>query len=815
MSSSFFYPLNILVSLFGYSDTAVLWSLLIFSAGLNLYLFKRNKTLKSQLQSQQKISQRQFPVGHHATVEQQKGSAATELNKSSLLELEAELDESIWLADSDQAIDDGAIANTSNAQTVQIPPIVTQVSTVLEKGTSNSDRLENRDNNVWAEKEKISTSHESTQSEQLLQENLMQNLLQSMSGWHKSLVPFLLQNIGWFIGILCFISGSVFFISYTEGFSKSVTIFYTILSYTLLLAWAGYRLRAKVAHASVSGNILMAIGLLLVPLNFSAAARLIINSIGSTQYLVAIASTLISLVTLFYAIKLISGVFNRQLLAYFSPIFFALSTIQLMVPVVHNSQNMVLLLALQTIIMSLLLLALIYYLPALLRQIFVDKKYLLLVTVGSLIYSALVSTIHITLSSPLSISLSYYAPLLMLTSGALFYMDGQLNEYKTRLSLLSYFSFIIYALSFLGIFLSLDSELSRLLTMLLGSIIYARLVWVYRSLVPLYLVVILLCLLHFDLVLSVRGGLATGSQLLISKQWFYFASLPLLGIFSAALFFLRKSEMQRAKHFILTIHLFHFIMLVSGLLGIFSLWHSTTGFFALSNSIAITLSCYYLLNSRQINAAQWLTRNVYAGYVYLLLFLPVILLLLSADAFISIDATLALITFISLSYALNSRFNFFHLSRMGKIDKLLNQEILINTSLLISILLLVLIGFGFSLSIKIAILLFILSLNSLFLSLSLYNRALFYVFMVIVSSSALIFKLYLSSSPSTGLLVISLAFVLFYFIHYLDRNRTDELELLKSDSTHQHSPEKILWFYPVNDFSPELSSIESQEIKNV
>ena len=764
MLSSLFYPLPFLFSFFTGSDSAMLWTLLFLSAGLNIYLIKRNKKLNSQLNSQlktqQPVSKFQEPVqntdndifydSHHLSSQpvpdKQAQSASKELSTSSLRELEMELDNNIWLDDpcEKQDID----------------------SEIIPQLTESVD------------------------------DSLMQNVLQSLSGWHKSLVPFLLQNIGWFIGVFSFISGSVFFISYTEGFTKTVTIFYTILSYTILLAWGGYRLKDKVAHASISGSVLMAISFLLIPLNFSAAVRLISNSLGSIQTTIAAVSIIVSLVSLYYVSKLISGVFNRQLLTYFSSIFYALSTIQLIVPVVQNSQSMLVLLLVQTIILLLLLSALIAYLPVLLKQVFVDRKYLLLFCVGSLIYSALVSTIHITLSSSMTIALSYYAPILMLISGALFYMDEQLNEYKTQNSLLSRFSFISYAVSFTAIFLSLDSELIRIVTLLLGSVLYTRLLWSHRTLIPLYLVVLILCFLHFDVLLSMPVLNVTTAY-----QWYYLLSLPLLGLFSAALILLRKSEIRRIRRFGLTSHLFHFIILASMMLSVFSLWFSTTANSALGTSIAVFVSSYYLLRSEQISAAKLLGLKIYSGYLYLLLFLPLVLVLLSPADYISIDIKMLIITMITLFYSLNSHFNFLNLYRMGRKGQQFNQELFVNSTLLVMLLLMVLVGMGFTLSIKIGLLLFILSLNCLFLSFSLYNRALFYAFIAIVSLSALVIKLYLHSSPSTGLFIISFAFVLFYLIHWLDRKRTDEIELLRSEANHKNSPDKILWCYPVNDFS--------------
>ncbi len=839
MLSSFFYLIALFSGLLSQSGSVLLWCFLIVSLGINLYLFKRNKQLKARLKRQQKKAYHNPFVSHAESRQNNRVNDSLEafsneifyddkfknkepaaasiqhlqkgIKESDLSELEAELNDSLWLNEDDIIIN-------------QPEPAVK-----IEGVKTKSIKIER----VAAESDEPKTSP-------------MHSLMQSLSGWHKSLVPFLLQNIGWFIGILCFISGSVFFISYTEGFNKSLTIFYTVLTYTLLLAWGGYRLKDKVSHAAMSGYVLMATSFLLIPLNFAAAAQLIWSSAATYQYLISIPSTLIAFGSLYFTSRLISGVFNRQLLSYFSLVFFTLSSLQLVVPWIQNSQSMIILMAVQIIILLLLLWALINYMPAVLKQIFVDRQYLLVMSVGSLIYAALVSTIHITLSSPLSIALSYYAPMVLLISAALFYIDGQLNDYKEQMSLLSRFSFISYAVSFAAIALSLNNEPIRSVTLLMGVILYARLVWLYRSLAPLYLLISLLCFLHFDVVLSDWLLIIPGITSATASQWYYLASLPLLGLFFLTLFVLRKSELQRSKCFAITTHLFHLFILASIVLSTYSQWsiaisHSVIGsgfsidvVLNLLNATAILLSCYFLLKSKQVSANELLGNKVYTTYCYILLLLPVVQILLGFQETLSIDMKLVFISMVIYLYSINSHFNFmsfyteksdcFDDSLPVSISSVMNKELFINVSLLISFFLISLVASGFSVSIKMGLLIFVISLNFLLLSLTLLNRALFYVFMMVVSVSILTFKLYLSHSPSTGLLVISSAFVIFYFIHWLDYKRQDEVELFKLETQKQKNPQRILWFYPTNDFSiqPDMSeedarcdTDEMEAIKNV
>lgn len=634
------------------------------------------------------------------------------------------------------------------------------------------------------------------------QENLLYTALQALSGWRDSFIPFLLQNIGWFIGILCFISGSIFFVSYTEGFSKSLTTFYTILSYTLLLTWSGYYLKEKVKHASTSGMVLLAISFLLVPLNFSAAGRLLTisfeNGLANIYSAIAAISVLIASILLFYITKLISGLFNRQLLNNFSPVFFSLSAIQLLVPVVHNSQSLTLVLIQFVIIIILLLLAFIYYLPIVLKQVFVDKKYLVLFSVGTLIFSALVSMIHISLSSPVDIALSYYAPLIMIISMVLFYMDEQLNAYREQGSLLSCLSIISYTLSFAAIFLSFDSAMIRPITMTLSIVLYTRLMWLYRSLVPLYLVISVLSILYADIFL-----LGQEFKISISLQYLYISLLPLISVFLVIFFILRKSDLQREKSFYLTRHLLHLILIVSVLTGIVSQWNIHVESLAWINSAVLIISLCFILKSEIIRAFELFGIKMVLFYSYVLTLLPIFMIL--SSQFISIEIRLSLLIIIALFYSLNSHYGFIRLYKKTNDNKRLERTVLVNSSVIILILLLVLMGLDYTLSIKVSILLFLIALNSLFLSLSLYNRALFYLFMLLASLSALVIKVHINSL-STGFLLVSLVFILYYFIHYLQRNTINKsdknvLESMGTRSVRHDSPEKLLWFYPVNDSS--------------
>ena len=102
--------------------------------------------------------------------------------------------------------------------------------------------------------------------------SILERTLQTVSGWPALLVPFLVQNILWFICGLCFVAGSTFLISSTSGQTNALTVSGVLFAYSGFLLWIGYRLR-RARPELTSGLVLLAVGLLLIPLNIASAVR--------------------------------------------------------------------------------------------------------------------------------------------------------------------------------------------------------------------------------------------------------------------------------------------------------------------------------------------------------------------------------------------------------------------------------------------------------------------------------------------------------------------------------------------------------------
>ncbi|MCB1919138.1 MAG: hypothetical protein KDJ28_04045, partial [Candidatus Competibacteraceae bacterium] len=71
----------------------------------------------------------------------------------------------------------------------------------------------------------------------------LEKALQTMSGWPGLIAPFLVQNIGWFIGGFCFVAGALFLVANTTGFINALVVFASLLTATAFLIWAGYQFR--------------------------------------------------------------------------------------------------------------------------------------------------------------------------------------------------------------------------------------------------------------------------------------------------------------------------------------------------------------------------------------------------------------------------------------------------------------------------------------------------------------------------------------------------------------------------------------------
>ena len=182
--------------------------------------------------------------------------------------------------------------------------------------------------------------------------NVLERWLATASGWPRLLAPFLVQNIGWFIGGFCFVSGTVFLLSYTEGFANALAVVASLAIYTSALLAGGYQIRKRRPELERACTVLLTIGLLLAPLNLAAIARALAAASGSSGALIV--TWLLALVAtgaLYFAARVGGGLLDRSLDRSHARLFTALSASQLAGPAIDATGNWIWLAAVQALVM--------------------------------------------------------------------------------------------------------------------------------------------------------------------------------------------------------------------------------------------------------------------------------------------------------------------------------------------------------------------------------------------------------------------------------------------------------------------------------
>ncbi|MFZ4791051.1 MAG: hypothetical protein ACOYMW_09205 [Candidatus Competibacteraceae bacterium] len=346
--------------------------------------------------------------------------------------------------------------------------------------------------------------------------NPLEKALQTLSGWPKLIAPFLMQNIGWFIGGFCFVAGALFLIANTRGFVNALAVFGSLVSATAFLLWAGYQFRRKRPELVVASSMLLTLAMLLAPLDLAVAVRLI-NASGDTGLLL-IVSLLITVATLAafgVAATLSSALLDRALQYRYPTLLTALAALQLAAPLAVILPDWRMLAALDLLLLALLAYSLHIFIHEWLRRLFVDQWLTTYYAVGLLVYAATVSFVHLSWIWPQPLPAGSAGPLLMALGGLLFMVDAAFKDWVDKYAVLSRFSFALYALSAVAVAMAVQNTPVALLTLALGAALYGWVTWRYQTLPPLYLL------------LGCVAGLYGFSLLtLLPPAWHGLASLP-------------------------------------------------------------------------------------------------------------------------------------------------------------------------------------------------------------------------------------------------------------------------------------------------
>ncbi|MCC8992727.1 MAG: hypothetical protein LM550_03370 [Candidatus Contendobacter sp.] len=346
--------------------------------------------------------------------------------------------------------------------------------------------------------------------------NPLEKALHTLSGWPKLIAPFLMQNIGWFIGGFCFVAGALFLIANTSGFVNALAVFSSLVSATAFLLWAGYQFRRKRPELVVASSMLLTLAMLLAPLDLAVAVRLINASGGAGLLLIiSLLITAATLVGFFMAATLSSALLDRALQDRYPTLLTALAAVQLAAPLADILPDWRILAALNLALLGLLAYSLRRFIREWLRRLFVDQQLTTYYAAGLLAYAATVSFVHLNWVWPQPLPAGSAGPLLMALCGLLFMVDAAFKGWVDKYAALSRFSFALYALSAVAVAMAVQNTPAALLTLALGAMLYGWVTWRYQTLPPLYLL------------LGCVAGLYGFSLLtLLPPAWHGLASLP-------------------------------------------------------------------------------------------------------------------------------------------------------------------------------------------------------------------------------------------------------------------------------------------------
>ncbi len=424
---------------------------------------------------------------------------------------------------------------------------------------------------------------------------ILERSLQKVSGWSKLAVPFMVQNIMWFVSGFFFVAGSVFLVIYTQDFIRSLIVSLIVFGYTMMLLFGAYQMKRRRPELHTVSNVLITLGMFLIPLSIAASIRLI--DAGTDSALATGAGILVTAVNFgvfYWAAQLSSGIMDRSLQGLHPRLFILMAGVQLAVPFFRFSFFTFHILALLHLtLLGILGYGLARFINDWLKSIFSDQRKLAYYAAGTLVYSGLVSFVHLALSFETPLPGGYYGPFVMALSGLLFFADSRFKEWTKQYAFLSRFSFAVYGVSVTALVITLNAPFARLITLVLGIGVYGTVVRNYLTLPPLYLLLVCMGWLYAQVILS-----------RFSPETHFLLSLPALGGLVAMI---RWALGRKASA--LALLLFRvLIILVPGML-IWSLYHASPGWTATITGLALTGLVYIILCYVPLELVSSITRD--------------------------------------------------------------------------------------------------------------------------------------------------------------------------------------------------------------
>jgi len=623
--------------------------------------------------------------------------------------------------------------------------------------------------------------------------SFLKKLLPSRALLFEWLVPFLWQNFGWFIGGFCFIAGSIFLVTYTSGFAKTFAVVLLLTLYVLMLLGSGYYVRRYRPQLKTISDVLLILGILLIPLDFAATVRLIDSGFATTPGLLGIALlvTLMIAIGFTWAAQLASALIDRNLQGEHPWLFISLASLQYAIPLFNVLPPWPLIAGLHLTALLILSYAFWRLTHQWLQALFVERNKSAYYAVGTLVYSASLSFIHLSWAVDIEWPAGYAGPFVMMLTLLLLYVDGQLKHWRRQYVWLSYFTFVLYALSVIALLLAWHGQPSLLppwfsaatLTLILGVIFYALMIKHYLSLPPLY-----------GLLLCVSGlyGLAL-LQHLPYPSYFLF-SLP--GFAALALGY-RWAQ----KHHAVASMLHQTLLLGALSVFIFSLAHAKPGITALiTNLVALLIIHFYKSTHYNICFAKLLKKSVVSKWVED--YTESVLIILTL-AYCPVIAWYEQFSFALAALALF--WGYWGIKRSQS-----SRVIFLNSSLWALMLSLMFLGYS-SPQLLPGLLLFH---ASLFLGLSLHLRlqSFFYLLLLSLAAAGLLLKIYYFPSASGGKTVIFLALATWMLLWWLYYRITSKPHI--SLPQHDANQLTLLGFWKVSPGQHSLETVIKAPLEN-
>lgn len=606
----------------------------------------------------------------------------------------------------------------------------------------------------------------------------IERALSALSGWHSMAVPFLMQNIGWFIGVFCFIAGSTFLVHSTEGYASNLIAFFAFFIFTLALLFGGYQLRSKRPELETSSTVLFILSLLLIPLTTLTATQLLMSSDSGGLRILSSLLILVELGVFYFVVTLVSGLMDRSLQQGLPRFFIALTAMCTLQPVLIGIPAWQLLALIHLLIMAILSAGIYAYATQWLQAIFIDHRKISYFAAGTLVYAALVSFVFISTGNNIALPDGYYGFFLMLLSGLLFFVDAQFKQWTQQAAYLSRFSFFVYGLSVLALCLVAGYQTASILTLILAIGLYAFIVWRYLTLTPLSIFLACYFWLYGLLVLQ---HLPEARHLL--------ASLPvLLALHRAAHWALTKRQSAY-----LALIVFRVLYSLLALLTVWSLSDSEAGLLAMTTALTAGVLSYYALKAAPqaiftpySKIADKVELNSYQNllttpWFYTLPALGILIVYYTPPLAVLGETQFSLgVLLLSAAWAYSGLSTFFNASGTTTAEPIAQR---LNSALL-SLLVALLPLWNMSNPPRIVVLL-LAGVIALWLSVQLLSRGLFYLLFGLWGAAFALLKLTYFPPPSNGMVTVILGIVIWCWLWHVERQELSDSRQLEREVASQ------------------------------